>query len=139
MSSFIFNFVFHPNEVDSTYLFFPKVIDYDFVRDPMSSNITSGNTLLLYCTPPHSYPSAVTITWYKDYERLVLGGAISVTAEHSLRISSITRSAEGVYFCQAYNPSKRASRTSRTATISVRGLFTFSALLLNYNFLYVLL
>jgi len=106
-------------------------IDYDFVRDPMSSNITSGNTLLLHCTPPHSYPSAVTITWYKDYERLVLGGAISVTAEHSLRISSITRSAEGVYFCQAYNPSTRASRTSRTATISVREVPRIQTVLAN--------
>ena len=120
-SSFIFDFAFHPNEIDSSYLFFPKVIDYDFVTDPISSTVTSGNTLLLHCTPPHSYPSAVTITWYKDYAPLVLGGATSVTAENSLRISSITRSAEGVYFCQAYNPVTKDSRTSRTATVTVRG------------------
>ena len=104
---------------------FCKVIDFDFVADPATTTITHGNTLLLRCVPPRSYPIAVTITWYVNYTRVVAGGAISITADNSLRITSITRSSEGVYFCQAYNSVTKESRSSRTATVSVRGLALF--------------
>ena len=108
-------------------LFSCKVIDYDFVTDPSTTIVTYGDTLLLRCTPPRRYPLAVTITWYKDYAEMVLGSTISVTGDNSLRIASITRSSEGVYFCQAYNSVTKETRTSKTATVSVRGLFKINS------------
>lgn len=105
--------------------FLRKVIDYDFATDPTSSTVLYGDTLLLRCVPPRRYPLATTITWYKDYAVVTLGGSVSVTADYSLSITGVTRSSEGVYFCEAYNTVTRESRTSKSATITVRGNETY--------------
>lgn len=44
-----------------------------------------------------------------------------MTPDNSLRVAKVTRSSEGVYFCQAFNPVTRDARTSRMATVTVRG------------------
>ena len=99
------------------------VIDYEFVQNPLSATINAGQTLILRSSPPRRYPISVKISWYWNYSLLKKSANVIIMTDGSLQIVAVTKSHEGVYFCEAENPVTSERRTSKTATVSVRGTY----------------
>ena len=93
--------------------------------NPVSKNVTYGDEPFLSCSPPNRYPTPVSISWYKDFVKLIPNTNVTVSSDGTLRISRITKAYEGMYFCQAYHPSTSQSRSSKRANVIVRGLCPF--------------
>ena len=94
-------------------------IDFDFILNPRDQIVLSGNTFLLHCQPPQSFPEKVFISWYKSFHNVVPSGRISILQNGTLRVSSSEISDGADYFCEAFNNIVGVPRSSKKATITI--------------------
>lgn len=73
------------------------------------------------CVPPFSFPAQVTINWFHNYQLITPGGRITIDNSGTITFTSIEKSDEGSYFCDATNSVLHATRTSSVAFVAVYG------------------
>ena len=95
--------------------------DFTFVQNPKSLTAVVGTGVSLNCVPPTSFPVLVTIHWYHNYQRIVPGGDISIDSSGTIKFANITKSDEGMYFCDGTNSHLGVTRTSLQAYVTVHG------------------
>lgn len=95
--------------------------DFTFIQNPKSLTAVVGDDVSLHCVPPTSFPVLVNIRWYHNYQQIVPGGDIFIDSSGTIKFTSITKSEEGMYFCDGTNSHLHVTRTSLQAYVTVHG------------------
>ena len=109
-----------------TLLFTTLDLEIEFAVNPVDTFAVYGTTAVLHCEPPGSIPVA-QVFWYKDYLPLNVHdndkeGRMSIVGQGDLQLTSVEKSDNGLYYCEAYNNfTTPTSRTSKLAHLKVKG------------------
>ena len=114
--------MYDENHLTQTLSLISADFDFAFLKSPINKTAKVGESVSLGCIPPHSYPAAVTIHWYKDYQQIMpRPGTVTISSSGTLTIVSVKKSDEGKYFCDGTNSVLQQSRTSGIAYVTVNG------------------
>ncbi|XP_022795071.1 Down syndrome cell adhesion molecule-like protein 1 homolog [Stylophora pistillata] len=92
---------------------------FNFRKNPTNQTAVVGAAIRMPCVPPVSFPVQVTINWYHNYQLVTPSSRISIDNSGTITFTSITKSDEGKYFCDATNSDLHATRTSSVAFVTV--------------------
>ncbi|XP_026994292.2 hemicentin-1-like [Tachysurus fulvidraco] len=96
----------------------PAVMDWTFVLQPVNKTVKKGDSVTLYCRPPHSRPPAL-VSWFRNNQLLQSSSHISIQPTGDLLFHSVQETDRGSYFCRASNSFLQRSITSRNIFLEV--------------------
>ncbi|MCJ8746806.1 hypothetical protein PDJAM_G00145990 [Pangasius djambal] len=96
----------------------PAVMDWNFVLQPVNKTVRKGDSVTLYCRPPHSRPPA-QVSWFKNNRLLRSRSHISIQPTGDLLFHSVQETDRGSYFCRASNSFLQRAITSRKIFLEV--------------------
>ncbi|XP_046697205.1 roundabout homolog 1 [Silurus meridionalis] len=93
-------------------------MDWDFVLQSVNKTVRKGDSVTLYCRPPHSRPPA-QVSWFRNNRILWSRSHISTQPNGDLLFHSVQETDRGSYFCRASNSFLQRAITSRKIFLEV--------------------